>query len=249
MQVRGVHAVVVHDREGADARAREAGEDRAAEAARADDEDMGRREARLARVADFRQRALPRIVEGRRSVSRRMLAVHPAAVAVRVMFLFPDRQAVLDRVDDLATGGKGFGTVRRGDGDPHRDVADCEVSEAVHATPRARAVAGEGRFHDARALGGRERLEGLVIERRHAAALVEVAYPALERGESAGCRPRERGGERSRVDWRRRELEGFHPPATGGMKTISSPSSSRRCQSLNAAFTATFSCDAGRRKP
>ena len=91
-----------------------------------------------------------------------------------------------------------------------------------------------GRFHDARALGGRERLEGLVVERRHAAALVEIAHPALERGESAGCRTRERGGELGRVDRRRRELEGFHPPATGGMKTISSPSSSRRSQSLNA---------------
>ncbi len=102
---------------------------------------------------------------------------------------------------------------------------------------------------DALALGDRERLEGLVLERRHAAALVVVAHAALEAGEAAGGRPRERRRERGGVDRRVRELEGVHPPATGGMKTTSSPSASSCSQSLNAALTATRSCDAGRRKP
>ena len=135
MQVRGVDPVGIHDRDFADARAREAGKDRASESACADDEDTRRGEPRLAGVADLRQRALPRIVEVRRTVSCRVLAVHPAAVAVRVVLFLPDRQAMLDRVDDFATGGKGLGAVRRGDPDPHRHVADREVPEPVHATP------------------------------------------------------------------------------------------------------------------
>ncbi len=57
MQVRGLDAVVVDDRELADARAGEAREDGAAEPAGADHDDARRGEARLARRADLGQGA------------------------------------------------------------------------------------------------------------------------------------------------------------------------------------------------
>ncbi len=183
------------------------------------------------------------------TVLRAALAVHPAAVAALVVLLLPDRQPMLDLVDDLAAGGEGLRAMPRGHAHPYRDVADRERAEAMHAFGRQHAVAARGLPDDARAFLERERLEGLVFERRHTAALVVVAHPALEGGESAGFGQGDRGSERARVDRRLREREAAHPPATGGMKTTSSPSRSSDSQSANAALMATRSCEAGRRKP
>ena len=79
----------------------------------------------------------------------RVLAVHPAAVPVGVVFLLPDRQPVLDLVDDLATGSEGLRAVRRRDADPDRHVADRKLPSRWTQRARERAVAGDRRFDDA----------------------------------------------------------------------------------------------------
>jgi hypothetical protein len=50
------------------------------------------------------------------------LAVHPARIAIVVVFLFPDRHAMFDFIDDEATRAKRFVAVRGAHSYPHGDV-------------------------------------------------------------------------------------------------------------------------------
>src|SRR5215469_13482565 len=75
------------------------------------------------------------------------LAVHPARIAIHVVLFLPDRQAVLDLVDDVAAGAEGLVAMRRAHPDPHGQLADAEVTDTVHARgmthPEARHRLGE----------------------------------------------------------------------------------------------------------
>ena len=182
------------------------------------------------------------------------LAVHPTRVAVDIVLLLPDRDAVLHLVDDVAARPEGLITVRRGDAHPHRDLAERQVADAVHATRVAHPETRAGFGDDALTLAYGELLEGLVLEAAYGAALVEVAHPTLEGRVTAAGRVDESACERGRVDGRVAELETAHgsrsqPPATGGMKTTLSPATNGCSQSPNSPLTATFSISVGSVKP
>src|ERR1700728_2011714 len=95
------------------------------------------------------------------------LAVHPAGIAIAIVLLFPDRHAVLDRVDDEATRIEGLASMRCADADPDRHVGEGEPSDAMDAQSVPHGKARGGLLHDARSLFDREGLERLVLERGH----------------------------------------------------------------------------------
>ncbi len=117
---------------------------------------------------------------------------------------------MLHLVDDEAARAEGFVAMRGTGSDPDGEIADGEVAEAVDAgnVRDAEALAGFGQ--DALALAQRERLERFVLEVLDLTAIVEVAYPALECGVTAGCRIGERRARSSRVDAPGREPESGH---------------------------------------
>ena len=110
----------------------------------------------------------------------RSAAVDPTRVAVDVMFLLPDRDAVLDLVDDVAARGERLGPVRRAHTDPDGHLAERKVADAVHAGGPAHAVLLDGFGNDALALAHGERGEGFVLQSPDLPALVVITHPALE---------------------------------------------------------------------
>ena len=108
------------------------------------------------------------------------LAVHPTRITVGVMLFFPDRDAVFDLVDDPTTRAEGLIAVWSGDAHPDGELAERQITDAVHTTrvddPEARAGLG----HDPLPLPQRQCLEGLVFQAVHRTAFIEVAHPALE---------------------------------------------------------------------
>ena len=138
--------------------------------------------------------------------------------------------------------------MRRHDAHPHGHLSDFQPAEPVNATRTQRAMPPDCIDDDAFAFGYRKRLEGLVVESSDGPAFVDVAHAAFEGSESTGGVECEGSSHARGVDRLLRELECVHPPATGGMKTTSSPSASAWSQSLNDALTATLSWEAGRRK-
>ena len=152
-----------------------------------------------------------RLVDGQRGAVRgAALAVHPARVAARVVLLLPDRDAVLDLVDDVAARREGLGAVRCADADPDGDLAERQRADTVHAARAAHAEAGDRLRHDPLALLDRELGVRLVLERAHGAPVVVVAHPALEAREAAGGRVGQRGNERAGRERHVAELEGAH---------------------------------------
>ena len=67
--------------------------------------------------------------------------------------MLPDRDLVLEVVDQLAAGLDGLAAVGAGDGDDDRDVTDPEVADAVHGGQRADRVVGDDLLGDAAQLG------------------------------------------------------------------------------------------------
>jgi hypothetical protein len=67
-----------------------------------------------------------------------------------VLFL-PDRDAVLDFVDDEAAGAEGFVAVVGADADPHSHFANAELAHAMHTLGGHDAELRDGLLDDARA--------------------------------------------------------------------------------------------------
>jgi hypothetical protein len=104
-------------------------------------------------------------------------AVDPAGIPVGVILLLPDRDAMLDVVDDEAAGVEGLAAVRGADPDPDRKLADLQCADAVRAAGALEAKACAGFRQDALTLAGRERCERLVLQAPHRSALVVIAHP------------------------------------------------------------------------
>src|SRR6266404_1409605 len=60
-------------------------------------------------------------------------AVDPAGVPASIMFLLPDREAVLYFIDDEPAGVEGFAAVGGADTHPHRHVGQIERSDPMNA--------------------------------------------------------------------------------------------------------------------
>ena len=107
---------------------------------------------------------------------------------------------MLDLVDDVAAGAERLVAVRGADANPHRQLADPQLPDAVHAQRVRHAEALARLGDDALALAHGERLEGLVFEPPHALALVVIAHPALEGGVAAAGRVGELGAQCRHVE-------------------------------------------------
>jgi hypothetical protein len=113
------------------------------------------------------------------------LTVHPARIAIDIVFLFPNRNSMFDFVDDVATGTKSLIAMRCADANPDCDLAERKITDAMYA-----ARVGHTEFHacffdDARTLSNSESFEGLVFEAAHFATFIEIAHPTFERGITA----------------------------------------------------------------
>src|SRR5688572_2222268 len=123
------------------------------------------------------------------------LAIDPAAVAFRIVLLLPDRQALLDLVDDVPAGCKGLVAMRGCHTHPHRDPADCELADPMHAgdAPHTEPVQRLG--DDPFASLEREGLVRFVLEPEHLATPVVISDPAPETRVTAA------GGAGGRRSW------------------------------------------------
>ena len=116
------------------------------------------------------------------------------------MLFFPDGDAVFDLVDDPTTRAERLIAVWGGDAHPDRELAERQITDAVHTTrvddPEARAGLG----HDPLPLAQRQCLEGLVLQAMHCTAFIEVAHPTLEGHIAAAGRIGERLLQGGRVE-------------------------------------------------
>ena len=228
MQVGGFEPVAVDDADAADAGAGEILQHRNAEAARADHEHRGGAQSRLAlrrRLRSARSGASSRVRRVRRAVGMRWrasmlrvracscagvralvrmahtLAVDPARIAIDVVLLLPDGHAVFDFIDDVAAGAKRLVAMRGAHADPHGDVADAEVADAMHARRALHAKALDRFLDDALAFLLREPANASYSRRVTRVAFVVIAHPAFERRVAAAAlvassRVQRRGVER-----------------------------------------------------
>src|SRR5580692_11232380 len=123
---------------------------------------------------------------------RAALAVHPAGITVQVVLLLPDRDAMLDLVDDVAASQKGFLAVPRAHPHPHGQLAQLQIADAMYASGVFDAKTRHGLGDDALAFLGRQQLEGLVLQMPYLLAFVVVAYPAFKRGIATAGRVNDR---------------------------------------------------------
>src|SRR5882757_268197 len=178
-------------------------------------------------------------VSGRR---RATLAVHPAGITAAIMFLLPDRHAMLHFVDDEAARFEGFAAVRRTDSDPHGHVVQSQRAHAVDAQGVLHRKAPQRLGDDAFAFLHCEFLERFVFQASDLLSFIVIPHPALEADIAARAQVQELVPRFDGVDGGLRKAKAHHPPATGGMKTTASPAASRRDHSLNSLLTATFNC-------
>ena len=114
-------------------------------------------------------------------VFRAAFAIDPSRIAIDVVFLLPDRNAVFHFVDDIAAGLERFVAMPAADADPHGDIADAKRARAMHARGFADAEALDGFVDDALSFFDREIDECFVLKTRHVVTFVVVADPAFER--------------------------------------------------------------------
>lgn len=77
------------------------------------------------------------------------LAIDPARVAVAVMLFFPDGDAVLDFIDDVAAGKKRFVAMRCAHADPDCKLAQVESADAMDASSMLHTKVPDGRSDNA----------------------------------------------------------------------------------------------------
>src|SRR6266404_235390 len=169
-------------------------------------------------------------------------AIDPAGVAASVMFLLPDRDAMLHFIDDEPAGVEGFAAVGGADAHPYRHVGQVKGSDPMDAHGMLDGKALHRLRQDPVALLDGQRLKGFVLEARNFLTFVVIPDPALEADVASGTAVEQFAAGCCGVDRRFGEAKSHHPPATGGMNTTVSPEISLRDQSENSVFTATFNC-------
>src|SRR5579871_6255752 len=134
-------------------------------------------------------RGLPTRFCGRRLVGMRAaLAVDPARIAVVVVLLLPDRDTMLDFIDDVATGLESLLSVARAHAHPHRHLADRKIADPMDTGRMLDAEARLGLGDDALAFLDSKRLERLVLQPDDGPAFIVIPNPTLEGAVAAGDR-------------------------------------------------------------
>src|ERR1700722_2324946 len=173
---------------------------------------------------------------------RATLAVHPARITAAIMFLLPDRHAMLHFVDDEAARFEGFAAMHRTDSDPDGHVVQSQRAHPVDAQGVLHRKAPQGVGDDPLAFLHRKFLERFVFQASDLLSLIVIPDPALKADVAARAQVQELAPCVGGIDGGLREAKAHHPPPPGGMKTTAPPAASRRDQSLNSLLTATFNC-------
>ena len=111
---------------------------------------------------------------------RATLAIDPSGIAAAVMFLFPNRQAMLDFIDDESARIEGFTAVCGTHPDPHCHVAQAQRTDAMDAQGMLYRKAPQRFRNDAVAFFHRQLLKRFVLEAGDLLAFILIANPALE---------------------------------------------------------------------
>jgi hypothetical protein len=109
-------------------------------------------------------------------------AIDPTRITIDVVFFFPNGNAVLHFVDDVPTGFEGLITVARTHADPHCELAEGKIADAMHAPRVLDTEASTGLRDDAFALANGELRKGLVLEASYFPAFIVITHPTLECG-------------------------------------------------------------------
>jgi hypothetical protein len=205
MQVRGFEMISINERETTDPRAGKILQHWDAEASGTDDGDTRGAKPGLPRSPDLAEIHLPRVIGYPRCggmivvrmivvrmIVMRMIgrcsaafAIDPTRITVDVVFFFPNGNAVLHFVDDVSTGFESLITVARAHSDPHCELAEGKIADAMHAPRVLDTEARTGLRDDAFALSNGELRERLVLEASNFPAFIVITYPTLECGISA----------------------------------------------------------------
>lgn len=140
------------------------------------------------------------------------LASDPKALAIGIVLELPDREHVLDLVDDPLAGAEGLRPVGRGDADPNSQVADREVADAMGRDRLTDPETSARPAQDPIALAQAERLVGFVAQSAHRPALVVVADPPLERDVAAATGILDHRGQFGGLEGRGADEEHLSPP-------------------------------------
>jgi hypothetical protein len=212
MKVRGFEMISIDERETTDPRAGKVLQHRDAETSGTDDGDTRGAKPGLTRSPDLAEIHLPRVIGYARCggmimmrvvvvcmIVMRMIVMHvivmhmigrcgaafavdPARITVDVVFFFPNGNAVLHFVDDVPTGFEGLVTMARTHADPHGELAEGKIPDAMHAPRVLDTEARTGLGDDAFALSNGELRKRLVLEASNFPAFIVITYPTLECG-------------------------------------------------------------------
>jgi hypothetical protein len=207
MQVRGFEMISINERETTDPRAGKILQYRDAETSGTDDGDTRGAKPGLTRSPDLAEIHLPRVIGYPRCggmimmrvvvvrmivvrmIVMRMIgrcgaafAVDPARITVDVVFLFPNGDAVLHFVDDVPTRSEGLVTMARTYADPHCELAEGKIPDAMHAPRVLDTEARTGLRDDSLALSNGELRKRLVLEASNFPAFIVITHPTLECG-------------------------------------------------------------------
>ena len=204
VQVARIEAIAVDDAQRSNTCPGEISQHRAAETAGADYQHACCGQLRLPHFTDFAQACLARIVRHEccgwfvrvimpmlmfvLMLAIRVRAGDPGGIAIDVVLLLPDREAVLDFVDDVAAGAEGFVAMRGRHTYPHCKVANRQIPGTMHAMRGVHAVTCNGFLDDAFAFSQCQLGICLVLKAIDRAPFVAVAHPTLERTEAPAAR-------------------------------------------------------------
>jgi hypothetical protein len=114
-------------------------------------------------------------------------SLDPFAVAIGVGFAFPNGDAELDGIDQLAAGGEGLFTVGGGGPYPNSEIARLQIANRMDRSGTDAEFAGN-LLNKASALFLRQFQIGLVMQSHDLAAFVMVSHTALEKNKSPAVR-------------------------------------------------------------
>ena len=106
--------------------------------------------------------------------------VHPATISIRIDFLFPDRQAGLQFVDDSFAGLEGFAAVEGGHSDPDGRLAGGDKAGPVGATDGQYRMLFAGFADDLLKFVAAQCLIGFIENGRHLSLGAGGAHTAFE---------------------------------------------------------------------
>ncbi|GBR20965.1 hypothetical protein AA3271_0866 [Gluconobacter japonicus NBRC 3271] len=148
-----------------------------------------------------------------------VMAGNPFGITIKVMLFLPNRNAMLDLINNVPTGPESRIPVRRRYTDPDSHIPDPKCSRAMHRHSVADLETGQSFLDDPFAFLYGQRGISLIFKTIHSAALIAVPHPSLKRAEPSGFRQMQTIPQRIQIDWRIRHQKVRHPPVTGGMNT------------------------------